>query len=349
MIKYLSIGKSEKRTDKPFDRLRNVAVIAFGQTKLFREPLAGLMHFCIFWGFVILLLAIIESLGEGINPGFTLSFLGVLYPPLIFLQDVFGILVIGSCLFALVRRHIFKPARLDVDRHAKIDATIILVIILLIMCSMFLQNAAYISRGIDKTSESRFLSCALASIFENVPEAQQEFWLDFFWWFHILLVLGFLNYLPFSKHLHILSSIPNVYLAKLDARGTLQALNLQDEKATRFGVADVEDLTWKNLLDGYTCTECGRCTASCPAAITGKPLSPKKIIVDVRQRLMEKGPLAVSGVTLESLGEIQGNGKHPLQKQLIDDYITEDELWACTTCMACVQECPVMIEHVDAI
>ncbi len=162
------------------------------------------------------------------------------------------------------------------------------------------------------------------------------------------MVLGFLNYLPYSKHFHILSSIPNTFLAKLGARGTLRPLNLQDETATKFGASDVEDFTWKQLLDGYTCTECGRCTASCPAATTGKPLSPKKIIVDMRHRTMEKAPFLAAGVTAETAGT-DGIAAVAFGKKLVDDYISEDELWSCTTCMACVQECPVMIEHVDAI
>jgi Fe-S oxidoreductase len=338
LIGYLAVGKPDNRTDQPLNRLKNVLVVAFGQSKLLREPLAGLMHFFIFWGFVILLLAILETAGEGISSGFSLSFLGPLYPPLVFLQDLLGLLVAGSVLFALFRRYVLKPPRLDVSGHSRMDATIILLLILLIMCSMFGQNAANIARGEQPAAASRFFSQGISAFcFSGCSPEQLDGWFSFFWWLHITLVLGFLNYLPYSKHLHILSSIPNVYLAKLGARGTLKPLNLQDEKATKFGASDVEDLTWKQLLDGYTCTECGRCTASCPAAITGKPLSPKKIIVDIRRRLMEKS--AGGGAAQAESAE----------KHLLDNYITEDELWACTTCMACVQECPVQIEHVDAI
>jgi Fe-S oxidoreductase len=155
----------------------------------------------------------------------------------------------------------------------------------------------------------------------------------------MLAVLGFLNYLPYSKHLHVLTSVPNVYFSRLTAKGALAPIDLTDETATRYGAADVEDFTWKQLLDGYTCTECGRCTAACPANATGKLLSPKKIMVDLRARTMEKGPLLLAGTA--------GSGDD--QKRLLDTFITEQELWACTTCMACVQECPVMIEHVDTI
>lgn len=340
LIFYLRLGKPEQRTDKPWERLKNVLVVAFGQSKLLREPLAGLMHFFIFWGFVILLLAIVEAFGMGFSRLFSLSFLGPVYGPLIWLQDLLGVLVILSIAIALYRRYVSKPARLDVSGHARVDATIILCWILLIMISMFMQNAANMASGSGTGSGGRFVSSMLAGLFWNWSPDQIAVAFYIFWWMHVLLVLGFLNYLPFSKHLHILSSVPNVYFAKLGRRGTLSALNLQDESATRFGVADIGDLTWKQLLDGYTCTECGRCTAACPAANTGKPLSPKKIIVDIRHRLMEEGALMVDG---------KKNSDGTVGKLLVDGYITEDELWSCTTCMACVQECPVQIEHVDAI
>ncbi|MBI4549206.1 MAG: (Fe-S)-binding protein, partial [Ignavibacteriae bacterium] len=348
LISFLKLGKPEKRSDRQFSRMKNVLVVAFGQSKLLREPVAGLMHFFIFWGFVILLLAIVESIGEGISSGFSLAFLGTLYPPLVFIQDLIGILVVSSVLVALYRRYVSRPKRLEVERPSKIDATVILLLILLIMCSMFGQNALNISRGMAIAGESRFFSYTLSEITAELSVDQLEIWFYVFWWMHLVLVLGFLNYLPYSKHLHIISSIPNVYLAKLENRGSLKALHLQDETATKFGASDVEDLTWKQLLDGYTCTECGRCTAACPAAITGKPLSPKKIIVDIRRRLMEKAPVYLANLETQSSNH-ESRTQSILKKHLIDDYITEDELWACTTCMACVQECPVQIEHVDAI
>ncbi|MGE5860522.1 MAG: (Fe-S)-binding protein, partial [Ignavibacteria bacterium] len=161
-----------------------------------------------------------------------------------------------------------------------------------------------------------------------------------FWWAHILTVLGFLNYLPYSKHLHVLTSIPNTFLADLRInRNTIKPLDLERENIQFFGAADIEHLSWKQILDGYSCTECGRCTAACPAANVGKSLSPRKIIVDIRKRTLEKAPHLVSGDT-------EGEA---FQKQLVHDYITDLELWECTTCNACVQECPVMIEHLDSI
>ncbi len=344
VIADLRLGKAENRFDQPGRRLRNVLVVAFGQTKLLREPLAGLVHFFIFWGFVILLLAIIESIGQGFSREFSLAFLGPLYPPLLLLQEFLGLMVIVAVATALVRRFVFVPARLAVTGHSRFDAALILCMIAGIMVSMFLQNAAALVLRPSDAAAARFVSSTLAGTFRFLSPGQTEIWLEVFWWVHIGLVLGFLNYLPYSKHFHVLSSIPNVYLAKLDARASLRPLNLQDETAVKFGVSDVEDLTWKQLLDGYTCTECGRCTSVCPAAATGKPLSPKKIIVDIRHRMTEKAPV-LRGRTAETEpkgGEIGG-------RQLVGHYISDEELWACTTCMACVQECPVQIEHVDAI
>jgi Fe-S oxidoreductase len=354
LISYLQIGKPEDRFDNVHERIRNVISVALGQKKLLREPVAGIMHFLIFWGFMILLIAILESIGEGLYPGFNFSFMGVLYYPLSMLQDIMGLSVIGSVLFALFRRYVIRPKRLDVSGHAQIDATLILTIILLIMLSMFAQNAVQIARENSEIYSGKIVSKHLTGYFIGLTLDQQNFWFEIFWWMHIMLVLGLMNYLPYSKHLHILSSIPNVYLAKLENRANLKMLNLADETATKFGASDVEDLTWKQLLDGYTCTECGRCTSSCPANITGKPLSPKKVIVDIRHRLMEKAPIIVNGQLSFVNGQWQNKNNEDvnderLARHLIDNYVTEDELWACTTCMACVQECPVQIEHVDSI
>ncbi len=329
--------------------MKNVLLVALGQSKLLREPIAGLMHFFIFWGFVVLLAAVLESICEGIVSGFSFAFLGHLYGPLLFLEDLFGLIVVVAVLFALYRRYVLRPKRLEGDHVSTVDATIILLLILFIMVTMFGQNAGRIALKEGTATEFRIISTTFSLAFSGVSPNQIEAWSSAFWWLHVLLVLGFLNYLPYSKHLHILSSIPNVYLAKLEPRGRLKPLNLQDETLTKFGASDVEDFSWKQLLDGYSCTECGRCTAACPANLTGKVLSPRKIIVDMRRRLMEKAPFVLAGVQPETIGELEGDGEHPLRRQLIDDYITEDELWACTSCLACVQECPVQIEHVDAI
>jgi Fe-S oxidoreductase len=341
---YLRTGKKEDRFDRVGERLGRVARIAFGQTKLLREPLAGILHFFIFWGFVILLTAVVESIGEGLVPGFSLEFLGPLYPPLVFLQDVVGVLVIVAVLVSIFRRLVLPPRRLQVEGHAKWDAILILGLIFTVMVTMFGQNAARIAlSGADLTT-ARAVSAFLAGLFAGADAPVIHVWFSVFFWGHMVAVLGFLNYLPFSKHLHILASVPNVYFSDLGPRGALKPVNLADETATKFGATDIDDFSWKQLLNGYTCTECGRCTSVCPANTTGKLLNPRKIFVDMRARTMEKAPLLVAGGGVEG-----GIREDVLGHQLLDNFITEQELWACTTCMACVQECPVMIEHVDAI
>ncbi len=341
LVSYLNVGKNEPRFDQPGKRIKNVLSIGFGQKKLLREPLAGWMHFFIFWGFVVLLTAILETFLQGFGENLSFAFLGVFYGPLVFSQDLLALLVIVSVLVAFYRRNLAHVKRLRVSKHSQFDANLILGLILLIMISMLLQNALHISiekaTGIDTLdSGARFLSSAVAAIFMSAPYHSKLVLFQVFWWIHVMLVLGFLNYLPYSKHLHIGSSLFNVYFSKLTPKGKLKALNLDAEDLTKFGASDVEDFTWKQLLDGYTCTECGRCDSVCPANLTGKPLSPRKIIMDIRHRTMEKAPSLAAN-------------KETDNRHLVDDYITEDELWSCTTCRACMEECPVTIEHVDSI
>jgi Fe-S oxidoreductase len=339
LIGYLRIGKKEDRFAGAGPRLRRVLTVAFGQSKLLREPFAGLLHLLIFWGFVVLLSAVLESVGEGLFPGFSFSFLGPLYPPLLFLVDLFGALVIISVVVSIVRRLFAPPARLRVTGHAKWDAILILSLILIVMLTMFGQNAERIATGVP--GDARFIAVQLSGLF---PRESAHAWFLAFFWGHMVAVLGFLNYLPYSKHLHVLTSIPNVYFSSLAAKGALAPINLADETLTKYGATDIEDLTWKQLLNGFTCTECGRCTSVCPANATGKLLNPKKIMVDLRARTMEKAPAVASAASASG-----GDASALLGHQLLDNFITEQELWACTTCMACVQECPVMIEHVDTI
>lgn len=339
LLATLQVGKAEDRFGSVGARLKNVLTVAILQSKLLREPVPGLFHLLIFWGFLALSLLVVESVIEGLTGHFSFAFLGGAYSVITFTQEIFCLLVMAGVAGSLWRRFVTKVKRLQVDAHGSRDAAMILAWIFLIVTSTLLQNAARIALGTYEAGLSYPVSSQLASFFDY---SRSTFFFEMaFWWLHIGLVLAFLNYLPYSKHLHVLTSVPNVYFASLKPKGALTPINLADETLTKFGASDIEDLTWKQLLDGYTCTECGRCESVCPANLTGKPLSPRKIIVDTRHRTAEKGPL-LAAKTLEMEPDIAG-------RTLLDHYITEDELWSCTTCMACVHECPVMIEHVDEI
>ena len=342
LIKYLSIGKKENRFQNIPLRINNVIKIALFQSKLLREPFAGILHVLIFWGFLLFLFAVLESLIQGFYSPFTFSFLGIFYKLMTFVQDIFGILVIVAIILSLYRRFVLKVPRLVVNKEGKKDALVVLSLILVVVISMFGQNISSLALQISsgQIEGYRPISEVLMPLFYTSSSESAKIYFEIFWWIHISSVLIFLNYLPYSKHLHVLSSIPNVYFSKFeDEKGIIKPLDLNDENAETFGVADVDQLTWKQLLDGYTCTECGRCTSVCPAATVGKSLSPREIIINVKKRTLEKAPLILNKI---NEGEI-------FEKTLIHNYITEKELWQCTTCGACVQECPVTIEHVDTI
>ncbi len=335
-ISYLKLAKPEDRSGNIPQRLSNTINIAFLQTKLLRSKLAGILHLCIYWGFVVLLFVVVESIIEGFFEGFSFAFLGPFYSVLTFLQDFFGALVLVTVLFSLVRRYIGTPERLRVDTSSRKDASFILVMIALVMVTMFGMSVEKILLG--QSQGYRPVSEFMAGFFSGGSHAMYEV----FFWAHILIVFAFLNYLPYSKHFHVLSSVVNTFLSnfRIPYQGiTLKPINFEDESITQYGAKDFTDLTWKNILDGYTCTECGRCTSVCPANITGKLLNPKLIVTKIRKRTMNAGPAMVE----------KEEGVSELQKNLVSDYITPQELWACTTCMACVQECPVMIDHITPI
>lgn len=343
LIKYLKVAKKkDDRFDNIPTRLKRVWNIAFAQTKLLREPLAGILHLIIFWAFILFIFAVLESIIQGFYTPFTLSVLGPFFTVVTIVQDLFGLFVIVAILVSLYRRFIQKIPRLQVDKHGLKDAAFILVLIMLIVLSMYGENAAaYANNGMKyHPYEFRPVSAFIAGIFFNGQTETTIILYEVFWWMHIIMIFGFLNYLPYSKHLHILTSIPNVFFANLDpVRNTLKKIDLEDENVESFGVADIDQFSWKQILDGYSCTECGRCTYACPAFNVGKSLNPREIIVNIRKRTLDKAPLIVEGKTEGELYD----------KTLVHNYVTDTALWECTTCMACVQECPVMIEHVDSI
>ena len=361
LVGYMRLGETENRTDHPLVRLKNVLEIGIAQTKIFRDHVAGPMHAAIFWGFIVLTAGTIELMIQGVFPQFSYaSFLPTpIYAIYALSQDVFALLVLAAVVFAYYRRLVLHPRRLEGDKLEHTDALIILGLIGALMVTLLLTNAFHCLLDPASVGPEKFVSRAIAAAI--APVSPHPVGLDTgFWWAHVLIVLVFLNYLPYSKHLHVVTSLINVYFSNTSGPGQVGRMRPMDLEAEveQFGAADVEQLTWKNLLDGYSCTECGRCTAACPANITGKALSPRKIVINTRQRLMEKAPLVTGDrMSFAHPALVHGEGddggsKTPeqvLQHRLLDTYITDAELWACTSCRACVQECPVSIDQLDII
>jgi Fe-S oxidoreductase len=364
LVSYLRIGVPENRANRPWWRLLNVLRIGIAQTKILREPVAGVMHATIFWGFIVLTAGTIEIFIQGVWNGF--SYERVLWHPLYILyassQDAFAVFVLAAVAFAFYRRLVLHPRRLEGDRIEHLDAYIILGLIAGLMVTLLFANAFLSILQPDAVGPEKFISGALAMPFRGLAPRSALYAQRVFWWAHVLLVLIFLNYLPYSKHLHVVTSLINVYFSDTSRRGegaVMRPMDLEADTET-FGASDVAQLTWKNLLDGYSCTECGRCTAACPANVTGKVLSPRKIVVNTRQRLMEMGPI-VTGDSMaffggdlvhgegRAAGEALGSGNGAAAHRLLDNYISEEELWQCTSCRACVQECPVSIDQLDII
>ncbi|HEY0970580.1 MAG TPA: heterodisulfide reductase-related iron-sulfur binding cluster [Gemmatimonadales bacterium] len=366
LVHYMrTVGRSADRTDRPLRRIWNLITIGFLQTKILRDPIAGPLHAFVFWGFVVLGAGSLEILIQGVAPGFSYgSFLPApLYALYWLSQEAFALLVIAAVSVLLYRRLVTKPRRLQGDNVHSGDAIFILSMIAAIMLTIFLAGGFEAVARPGSVGIYRPVGYALGELFGAIgmsPAAAHAGFLGAFW-AHALLVLFFLNYLPYSKHLHVLVSLPNVYLSNTSGPGqvgVMRFMDLEAEDAEHFGAADVTDLTWKNLLDSYSCTECGRCTAACPANITGKVLSPRKIIVNTRQRLMELAPVMAGDPgefrdpkLLRGEGDDAGSETttQVLENRLLDNYITDEELWQCTSCRACVQECPVSIDQLDVI
>ncbi|RFM30844.1 (Fe-S)-binding protein [Chitinophaga silvisoli] len=347
------LGRDVSLNDHPDLRLKNVLLLAFGQKKMFRNPLVAVLHFFVYAGFLIINVEILEIILDGILGTHRLfrDVLGSVYPVLIGCFEVLAVLVIVGCAIFLIRRNVVRVRRLamhELDGWPKSDANYILVTEIVLMLLFLTMNTA--DQALHPDLGPFWVSGAFKGAFEGFSPFALEAIERSCWWLHILGILAFLNYLPYSKHLHIILAFPNAYFSDLRPKGKMEnmpavqkevTLMLQPELAAaepapadmpKFGAKDVPDLTWKNILDAYSCTECGRCTAACPANLTGKKLSPRKIMMDTRDRAEEIG----------KLGNTEG-------KTLLRDYISEEELRACTSCNACVQECPVSINPLHII
>jgi len=337
LYRMLRRGGPDRRFDRPLERIAGVLQYVGLHTRMFRNLYSGLLHVFIFYGFVVLLTAILDALIQGISPGHDLGPIGG-HGWLAFLQDLFGVLVLVGVVMALVNRLLIRPRQFQESNE--VDALIILGLIATIMVGMLGQFATSIARGGDPAAGARPFSFALARLFEAigwsggfaaVPH-------EVFYWLHVLAVLAFLVYIPSSKHLHIFVAIPNIYFRNLNPPGALHPIDL--ERAEHYGTSLVTQNSWKGLLDLYSCTECGRCQEQCPAFLTGKPLNPKMIIVDSRENLYR---------TVRDAPPDQRRTEAKPSERLIGDAVKEDEIWACVNCGACQEECPVLIEHVPKI
>ncbi len=362
------LGRDVNRSDQSFLRWKTMARVALGQTKMMVKPIAGFLHVIVYAGFVIINIEVLEIIIDGLfGTHRVFSFLGVFYDFLIASFEILALLVLLACVLFFIRRNGLRLKRFaakEVSGWPKTDANLILVFEVLLMGAFLLMQGADLA--LQKMGTAYYVeagsypvSSYLLFLFEGMSESSVILFERFFWWVHILGIFAFLNYLPYSKHLHIVLAFPNTYYSNLKAKGAFtnmdsvtQEVKLMldpdaDPYATpdpdssddiqRFGAKDVTDLNWVQLMNAYSCTECGRCTSECPANQTGKLLSPRKIMMDTRDRLETYG------------AEIDAGDDQENQRPLLDGYISREELWACTTCNACTDACPINIDPLSII
>jgi len=362
--KNIKLGKDLAIKDNKLKRWKLMAKVAIGQSKMVARPIPAILHLFVYVGFIIVNFEMLEILIDGVfGTHRVFSFFGGYYNIAISSFEIFGLAVMFGCIIFLIRRNVIRLKRFwsrEMTIWPRSDANIILITELFLMSAILIMNA---TDGILQTrpgahySEvgSFLMSGFLQPLFADVSSEKLIFVERLCWWFHIVGVFMFLNYIPYSKHFHVFLAFPNVYYSKLEPKGkmtnmpsiTKEVKSMLDESTEvqpeeeeelgQFGAKDVRDFTWKNLMDAFTCTECGRCTSSCPANITGKKLSPRKVVMDVRDRV-------------EYLGkQIKKNGADYIDNNSLFNQITTEELWACTTCNACTEECPVNIDPVSII
>ncbi|MBN1649751.1 MAG: (Fe-S)-binding protein [Bacteroidales bacterium] len=363
IVKNIKLGKPLDINDQKGKRWKTMFLVAIGQSKMVKRPIAGVLHIMVYVGFILVNIEMLEILIDGISGSHRIFAFIPYYNVLISVFEVFALMVIVACLVFLFRRNGLRLSRFhkaEMTAWPKLDANIILITEVLLMTALFSMNAAdqvLQMKGVEHYPQTGafLISGFLVPLFSGFSVSTLEFIDGFGWWFHIVGVFAFLNYIPYSKHFHVFLAFPNVYYSKLKpatyisnmeavtnevkiAMGIISEEEAGTEEVARFGAKDVRDLTWKSLSDAYTCTECGRCTDVCPANLTGKKLSPRKIIMDTRDRLEIVGKgVAKNGPAFDD------------NKALWGDYISPEELWACTTCNACTNECPVDIDHVSII
>jgi heterodisulfide reductase subunit C len=367
MRRNILLGRDETIDDHKDQRWKNMVLLALGQKKMFKRPIPAFLHLAVYAGFVIINVEILEIFIDGVTGAHRIfaPALGGLYSFLVGFFEVLAVLVLLGCVVFLIRRNVLKVGRLsmpELNGWPKNDANLILVTEVVLMSLFLIMNTADLSLqqlGAEHytSTEPFWISGHLTGMFSGMGAGSLIAIERTCWWLHIIGVFLFLNYLPYSKHLHILLAFPNAYYSKLVPQGEAKNMKeiqnevlymMEPDKAPaataeaaappRFGAKDIQDLSWKNLLDAYSCTECGRCTSVCPANMTGKKLSPRKIMMDTRDRMEEVGK------NINANGEFVDDGK-----SLLHGFITVEELRACTTCQACVEACPVMIDPLDII
>ena len=360
----IKLGQDVDKSDNKAQRWKNMAMIALGQSQMVTRPIAGFLHIVVYLGFIIINIEVLEIIIDGLFGTHRIfSGLGSFYGVLIASFEILAVLVFVSVSIFWIRRNIIKLKRFwnrEMTSWPKNDANNILYFEMVLMTLFLLMNATDVQ--FQEMNSGNIISQYIAPLFEGFSESTVHIIERSAWWLHIVGILIFLNYLYFSKHLHILLAFPNTYYGRLQPKGQFDNLEAvtkevkmmmdpnvdpfaapapgtENDVPAKFGASDVQDLNWVQLLNAYTCTECGRCTSECPANITGKKLSPRKIMMDTRDRLEEVGKNIDA-----NKGEFKDDGK-----QLLDDYITREELWACTTCNACVEACPVSIDPLSII
>ena len=367
IIRNINLGKGGLVFNNKKERWRRVFFIAFGQSKMFKKPLVAILHLVVYIGFVIINIELLEIIIDGLfGTHRVFSFMGDFYNILIGSFEILAFLVLLACVIFLIRRNILSIKRFmnpEMKGWPTSDANLILIFEILLMSAFLTMDAAdYILQEKDPTHYPKAgyfpVSQYIVPIIDQLSVNHLIFIERFCWWFHIVGILGFLNYLAISKHLHILFAFPNTYYSNLNPQGhftnmdsvTKEVKLMLDPNADpyaqadnntnpdRFGAKDVMDLNWVQLLSAYSCTECGRCTSECPANTTGKKLSPRKIMMDVRDRVDEVGR------GIDTHGKEFNDGK-----SLLNDFITSEELWACTSCNACVEACPLSIDPLSII
>jgi Fe-S oxidoreductase len=334
---HMRLGQPSRPFGHWGERIKSLVAYVFGQVRLFRFPLPGVAHFVIFWGFLILFVTIAQAILEGIFPGFVLPLLGT-FGPLALVQDLIAVAVAIAVIYGLYMRIVVKPERYQGSHRA--EGILVLSFIFTIMISLLCMNGIRLDLGESPVAAAwQPVSKAAGLLFAGLSEAAQKSLYEVFYWIHLGVVLTFLTLLPGGKHFHIITSTFNVFLRNLAPRGRLHPAPQFEGLA---GVKDIEQFSWRQMLDWYSCTECGRCQEVCPAYGSGLPLSPKLLIMNLRAHLFERGTALKTAHKGEATQAV-------LEKRLTGDVITDEITWACTTCYACDQECPLFIEHVAPI